>query len=204
MDINNSVQTYNEIAEDYLREFKSPSDHIDSFVKALPKNAKVLDLGCGPGMDTAYLTQHNFDVHAVDNSPKMIALAKKQTPQAKFETANMLKIEYPEAMYDGIIASYSFIHIPKENISELFKNLIKALKPNGLLFIGLQMGVSEEVEINEPFNPKLKIFLNIFSKAEVHQLLNENNLNILEEYERLSESEEELEYKKYSVLAQKG
>lgn len=203
MNTSDPIQICNEIADDYLEEYNEPSDHIEVFVKSLPDGSKVLDLGCGPGVDTAHLASKGFKVHAIDGAANMIALARKQAPDATFETGDMRKLDYGHEQYDGIIASYSLIHIPKADIPELFTRLVDALKPSGLLFIGLQLGNSEEVELDEPFNPKLKIFLNIFSKEDVHKMLAEHNLTLLEEYERLAERKEEFNFTKYCALARK-
>ena len=66
------------------------------------------------------------------------------------------------------------------------------------------MGQSEEVELIEPLNLDLKIFVNVFSKSEAHNLLNSHGFEILKEHERASESAEEFDFIKYCVLARKG
>ncbi|MBD3303918.1 methyltransferase domain-containing protein [Candidatus Woesearchaeota archaeon] len=55
------------------------------FCKSLPKNACVLDLGCGPGVPiTKELVKRGFKVTAVDISDTMISLAKKNVPKALY------------------------------------------------------------------------------------------------------------------------
>lgn len=202
-EVGSPIQTYDQIADDYLKEFDEPSEHIDSFLTALKKSSKILDLGCGPGVDTAYVISKGHAVHAVDGASKMITLAQKQAPEATFETGDMRELDYGYEQFDGIVASYSLIHVPKADIPDLFSRLVKALKPSGLLFMGLQTGYSEELELDEPFNPELKIFINVFSKEEICELLKKHNMTLLEEYERLAERAEEFNFIKYCALAKK-
>jgi 2-polyprenyl-3-methyl-5-hydroxy-6-metoxy-1,4-benzoquinol methylase len=53
----------------------------DSFVKALPKGAAVLDPGCGSGCPVApNLAENGFHVTGVDTSPTMISLCRRRLP----------------------------------------------------------------------------------------------------------------------------
>lgn len=197
------VQVYNTIAESYLNAFNEPSDHIESFTAALKPKSRVLDLGCGPGVDTAYMSAKKLQVHGVDAAANMIALAKLNAPKASFETGDIRTIDYGSGKYDGIVASYSLIHVPKKDVLTVFDRLSKALKPSGYLFLGVQTGDSQEIELYGPLNPDIKIFLNIFSKPEIYDLLTRFEFEILEEYERFPESAEEFNFIKYCVLAKK-
>ena len=47
------------------------SEIMQEFVKLLPEDAEVLDLGCGSGRDTKALEEHGFYVTPMDGSAKM-------------------------------------------------------------------------------------------------------------------------------------
>ena len=203
MDRTNPIDTFNQIADTYSEEFNEPSQYTATLIRMLPKDSRVLDLGCGPGVETEHLVTNGFNVHTVDGAINMIQLAKERTPSATFETADIRELDYGQEQYDGIIALYSLTYIPKLDIPKLFSKLVKSLKPSGLFLISLHIGSSQELELDEPLDPNLRIFLNIFSKEELHQMVSDNQLTTLEEYERPSKSKEELGFTKYSVLLRK-
>jgi len=72
-----TIEYYNKIAENY---FKSDAamvikDKIDKFISLL-QGTKVLDVACGPGHDTDYLTREGFNCIGIDLSRRMIKIAK--------------------------------------------------------------------------------------------------------------------------------
>mgnify|MGYP001987404673 CR=1 FL=1 len=49
----------------------------------------------------------------------------------------MTKLEFPEAIFEGIAAFYSIIHVPRELHGELFRSIHSWLKPGGLFITTL-------------------------------------------------------------------
>tara|TARA_Y100000310_G_scaffold337112_1_gene423322 strand:+ start:714 stop:1088 length:375 start_codon:yes stop_codon:yes gene_type:complete len=65
------------------------------FCSKLPKNASVLDFGCGPGLPiTKELIKRGFKVTAIDISDTMIKEAKKNVPEAKYIQLSMTGIDF--------------------------------------------------------------------------------------------------------------
>ncbi|MBU0460499.1 MAG: class I SAM-dependent methyltransferase, partial [Nanoarchaeota archaeon] len=58
-------------------------EDIISFAKE-SKDAKILDVGCGSGQATSAFSKRGFSVLGVDVSRKLIDIAKKKCPKAKF------------------------------------------------------------------------------------------------------------------------
>lgn len=73
--------TYNYIAEKYYRRYHEYSPFFlkfsKNFLKLLPKKAKILDLGCGPGRDAKYFSLEGYEVIGVDFSEKCLKLLEK-------------------------------------------------------------------------------------------------------------------------------
>jgi trans-aconitate 2-methyltransferase len=67
---------------------------------------RVVDLGCGPGNSTALLHARwpNADITGVDNSAEMLAEARRQFPEWKFEQADLEQWS-PEAEYDLVFSN---------------------------------------------------------------------------------------------------
>ena len=49
----------------------SPSGRrLDAFLATLPRGARVLELGCGNGMDAEYMLARGLDIDATDGNPQ--------------------------------------------------------------------------------------------------------------------------------------
>lgn len=194
---------YDKIAEPYAKEFSKPSEYIDEFLTLLPKNGKILDAGCGVGVDSGYMVSEGFEVIGIDLSKEMLKLAKQKFPQIEFRQKDIRELNFPPSSFDGILASCSLIHIPKKNVSSTLKKFHQILKKNGVIYIALQGGKSEEIFVNEPFKPNEKLFLNIISFDEIKNLLVNTGFSIIKKYERQPKSKEELNFTKLFVIARK-
>jgi len=105
------------------------------FLKELPKNATILELGCGHGRILNYLHQKGFTkVRGIDISNEQIMLAKEHGLNAEREDV----FEYlggSTEKYDCIIAIDFFEHFTKEELMRLVHMIKSALRPNGLLLV---------------------------------------------------------------------
>jgi ubiquinone/menaquinone biosynthesis C-methylase UbiE len=120
------------------RPFFDIGKELEAFRTLLPKNAKVLDLGCGTGVPrTKFFVDSGFNVTGIDFSEKMIKYARKNVPDATFIQQDMTTIDFPENTFDGLIACYSIIHVPREKHPLLFKTIYSILKPGGVMLISL-------------------------------------------------------------------
>lgn len=115
--------------------------------KSLPMNASVLDLGCGIGIPRAKQLAERFKVTGVDISPENIRYASEHVPNAEFLCADMTQLNLPAESFDGIVAFYSIIHVPREEHQELLKSIHCWLKPGGRFVATMGItSVSEEYE----------------------------------------------------------
>lgn len=144
---------YNKVAEKYLAARHPDLEEmkiLHEFRSMIKDGGKVLDVGCGGGLPfTQYLSNY-FDVIGIDISEKQIELAKKNVPKAQFYVKDMTELDFPEATFDGIIAYYSIIHVPREEQHDLFVNLHRMLKPNGFAMFSLHSTDDPEY-INEEY-----------------------------------------------------
>jgi len=204
MDNNKTViHVYNKIAKAYADAFSKPSDHMDEFLELLSENGKVLDIGCGVGVDSDYAQTRGFKVVGVDMSEKMLEIARSNNSNVDFRLEDVRSVEFGENEFDGIIASCSLIHIPKEEVPKTLKRLSLFLKPGGIIYVSLQAGESKEIFIDEPFKPDEKLFLNIFSFDEIKKLLTDEGFEIMHRHERKAEKKEELDFTKLYIIAVK-
>jgi len=197
-----AVRVYDKIAEKYSKTFQNPSDFIDKFISFLPRNAKVLDVGCGPGQDTNYMFRKGLNVEGIDLSETMIGTAKKRFPEIKFLVMDMRNLEYPDNYFDGLLVSFSLIHIPNRDIDNVLSELRRVLKNKGIMYIGLQEGKGEKF-VTEPLRPKEKMFLHYFTLSEISKLLKKFNFEILFSKSLPPESKEEFLCNKLFIISRK-
>lgn len=107
------------------------NDWLKTFAHLLPKGTNVLELGCADGIPAARFLSQQFDYLGVDISPVQIELARANVPQARFETADMATLTFPDFSFDGVIALYSIIHLPVAEQPALFKAIYNWLIPGG-------------------------------------------------------------------------
>ena len=117
---------YDTIAADYAEMFKSDLDDkpldqamlraFADLVRQGEAAGPVADLGCGPGRATAYLHGLGLDVFGVDLSPGMLAVARQENPELRFDEGPMTGLDLPDGALGGIVAYYSLIHTPAERL----------------------------------------------------------------------------------------
>jgi SAM-dependent methyltransferase len=113
------------------------NSHYHSFLlKQLPAHcANILEIGCGTGTFSRLLAQRSNRVIAIDLSPKMIEVAKRQCESytnIDFQVADILQWEFPVEHFDAIASIATFHHLPLES---LLPSLKTTLKPGGKLVV---------------------------------------------------------------------
>lgn len=100
----------------------------------LIKGPKILDVGCGPGHDTDYLTRRRFDCLGIDLSKEMIKYAKKNF-KGKFRIMDFFNLDFKKNTFDGIWCSSAISHVAKRDLDKILKSFLKILKEDGVLGI---------------------------------------------------------------------
>ncbi len=130
---------YDHIAEGMLRlnggEQSGPKlGYLTRVTEGLLPDAWVLDLGCGPGLQSAWLAER-FRTVGSDISAGQLALARERAPGASFLLADMSSLAFAPASFHAIVAFYSIIHVPREEHVPLFASLYGWLRPGGRLVV---------------------------------------------------------------------
>jgi SAM-dependent methyltransferase len=100
----------------------------------------VADIGCGPGRVTAYLSGLGVSAFGIDLSPRMIAAARRDYPDLRFEVGSMLSLDLAAGSLGGVVAWYSIIHVPDPLLPAVFASFHRVLAPGGFLLLAFQVG----------------------------------------------------------------
>ena len=117
---------------------------------------RIVDVGCGTGATTAILNRQGVQTFGIDLSPNMISQAQRLNPDLSFCTGSMLDLDVPDAAVGGVCAWYSTIHIPEENLGEVFEEFHRVLIPGGLLLLAFQVGDEPRV-LREAFGQEVEL-----------------------------------------------
>lgn len=106
---------------------------LDRFIRHLPKDGELLDLGCGGGEPVArYLIDRGFRITGVDIAATMIHLARTRFPRHRWIEADMRKFGAESSAYDGIIAWSSLFHLDVEWQEKLIPRIAVWLRRGGV------------------------------------------------------------------------
>ena len=105
---------------------------------------RLLDAGCGPGLWTQFLHDGNRDVVGIDLSAQFIVHARAAYPHLEFQHGSFSEIAAPDASVDGILAWYSLIHTPPEDLPAILEEFARVLAPGGSILIGFFDGAARE------------------------------------------------------------
>lgn len=138
--MNNSETFYKSIATHYDCIFPLNEKAVSFTASYLPKEAKVLDVGCAVGTFSCELAKFCKDVEAFDLSAEMIAIAKQRDCKAaRFRIADMLKIaeNYPSQYFDTTTCfGNTLVHLlTKELQLSFLQQVYKSLKKGGVFLL---------------------------------------------------------------------
>lgn len=100
----------------------------------------VADVGCGPGRETALLSDLGLDAFGVDLAPGMVDEARRAHPALRFEVGSLLSLDVADNSLAGLLASYSIIHLRPEQRPRAFAEFHRVLAPGGLAMLLFQVG----------------------------------------------------------------
>jgi SAM-dependent methyltransferase len=140
IDTRDSYDTVAVSYADQTRDLLAGLPHLRAALRLFAEHVDgpVADVGCGPGHITALLHGLGVDAFGIDLSPGMIELARRNHPGLRFEVGSMT--EPLGVSVDGILAWWSLIHVPDDEVPTVFKHFHEALRPNGLLQLGFHVG----------------------------------------------------------------
>jgi len=110
------------------------------FRDSLPPGSRVLDVGCGPGADAALLLEMGLNVIALDLTSAMLHIARERRKALPVVQGDSRALPFPAAVFDGIWASASLLHLPKSQIDIALREVRRTLRAQGVLHSFMKVG----------------------------------------------------------------
>ncbi|MEU7972254.1 class I SAM-dependent methyltransferase [Micromonospora sp. NPDC049089] len=134
--------SYARLVRDLLAEAPYERAALASFAELVlaAGGGPVADVGCGTGRITAHLHTLGVDAFGIDLSPGMIDVARRDHPELRFEVGSMTDLDRADGSVAGLVAWYSLIHIPDDQIGVVFAHFRRVVRPGGPLLLGFHVG----------------------------------------------------------------
>ncbi len=139
--------SYDQIASEYTARIADelagkPLDRalLHAFAEQVGVLGPIGDLGCGPGHVAAFLASAGAMVEGIDLSRGMIEQACQRYPSLAFLQGDMRSLAVADAIYGGICAFYSIIHLTPAELIPAFQEWWRVLRPGGWVLVAFHIG----------------------------------------------------------------
>ena len=209
-DSNNTQASYDKVAAEYAGQYLPELEHkpfdremLDRFAGLVKEvGGRVCDLGCGPGQVARHLHEHGVEVSGIDLSPGMVAQAQQANPGIHFQQGDMRALALADDSLAGIAAFYSLIHIAREEVTSVLKELRRVLRPGGVLLLSFHIG-SEVVHLDEWWGKPVCVDFTFFERAEMEGYLRAAGFEVEDVVERPPYPEVEYQSHRAYIFARK-
>ena len=182
------------VDSEYLRETAKVVEKVKqiSYEKMqLKEEMKVLDIGCGPGIDVrkiATLVGAHGQVVGIDNDEKMIADAEQdvRSVNTQFIKADVCSIPFENNYFDAVRAERLFQVLPRIiSFDDVMEEIIRVTKKNGIIvLLDVDWGTtSVNCEDTELTNRLLHFFAHEcrphgFAGRQFYELMKRHRINV--------------------------
>ncbi len=134
-------------------------DQIDEGMTILP-NARVLDLGCGPGRFLCPYADRWIDMElvGVDSSPDMVKIARKRCGNHNGNVTVVLNdgrtLPFPDDHFDAAFCVLVFQHIPEDAVRGYLAEVARVLRYGGMFRFQYVEGENDALYAHD-YDPKL-------------------------------------------------
>lgn len=148
-------RAYGDLAERYIELFghvdQVRADDLGLIARHLAtRTGPVLDVGCGPGHVTAYLRSLAVEATGIDIVPEFVRHARRTHPGGRYAMGSMDRLPVPDRSVMGMLAWYSLIHVPPDDLDPVLAELRRAMAASGVLVVGFF-----DAEVVEAFEHKV-------------------------------------------------
>lgn len=170
-----TVDSFDATAEAFERVFMDVSAYapmLGGFARLLPREARVLDLGCGPGNVARFLLGLRPDLHitGIDLAPAMVERFRTNVPGAEAMVMDLRQVGTLAPGWDAAVASFCLPFFHHDEAAAFLQSLGRLVKPGGHVYLSTMQGTTRGIE-KTGFGGQRDFFFNYYQRAEVDGML---------------------------------
>jgi ubiquinone/menaquinone biosynthesis C-methylase UbiE len=100
---------------------------------------------------------------------EMLRVSKENTSDSELLEMDMSHLAFKEKVFDGVVAMYSLMHLPKTKHALVFEDFRRVLRTDGCILVSLGIGELETVEEYKPYGV-LNYWSNANPKSELTKM----------------------------------
>lgn len=139
-----TIASYDAIAAAYLARRQDRTvmaGALTRFVACTRPGGRVLDVGCGPGFDTAALRDQGLRTVGVDLSWGMLHTGRG-VYGVPLVQADLRWLPFAP-VWDGLWVNAALLHLPRPEVPAVLRRFHHLLRPGGCLYLSLKAGQGE-------------------------------------------------------------
>ena len=181
-----TLHNWNKLAQAYHDKFMEMDLYnatYDQFCYAINNdNARVLELGCGPGNVTKYILNKkpNYSILATDTAPTMIELGKINVPKAQFQLLDVRDMVELHQTFDAILGGFVVPYLNSEEVQQFVADSVKLLNDNGILYFSCIEKDTSYSETQTSSDGKITMEVNYHDSASLIHSLEENLFKVID------------------------
>ncbi|GAA4309898.1 class I SAM-dependent methyltransferase [Nibribacter koreensis] len=181
-----TFSTWNQLASLYQEKFMDVDlydDTYDRFCQLVDKpNARVLELGCGPGNITRYLLSKrpDFILEATDAAPNMVQLAQINNPTATCYVLDCRDLDQVSRTYDAVICGFCLPYLSEEDCQKLIYDSATVLTAGGILYLSFIEGDPQKSGYETSSNGEHTLYIQYHQTHSLTAILRQNGFELVE------------------------
>lgn len=181
-EVNETVAHYDQVAVRFAAHWGELrlERALKAFARRVTGGRRVLDLGCGPGRDVAFLAELGCQPVGLDLSLGMLAEARHRLPTAPWIRSDLRRLPFAPNQFDGVWACASLLHLPRAELPPALSEILRMLRqPGGVLFLALKGGQGEEWLTD---GDGQRYFFAFYNPAEIRTMLRQAGFQVFESW----------------------
>lgn len=153
------------------------SKAFDCFLSKLSLGKPVVDVGCGAGNHLAVFKAKNISCIGIEPSEEMRRIASEsgKVIEGTFETLNDLNLEN----VGGIWAASSLLHVPNDQIAQVFQTIEMILPSGGPFYFTVRLGEGSKWDKWDDTEGDISRFLQLFNENDLLEKIHEAGFKIV-------------------------
>jgi SAM-dependent methyltransferase len=144
-----TIDAYERSAKDCLARWNKRhhrrSPLLVQWLRSLPEDARLLDLGCGGGKDADDLDRRGYSVVGLDRTRALLLAGRRRYPSLPLVRADIRTLPFQAMSFDGLWAAASLMHLPKPEARRTLADLYRLVRPGGLFAATVTHGVKSRL-----------------------------------------------------------